>query len=216
MPASRKAILECGGLPPLCLRQEPQPPKTGRWDVRPVRRGQSGGKPPHSKIAQRSSPHPPVAHRLADGGHGEHSAGHDGRHARVPRAACCPCAVVLCSEDRYIIQQQCGGVEILDGPFDHAGIPGKGNGRPMELSPSKGAGVDLFTPITSQQGSERVWTDRGLNEPHGAVAEQHVHALGMAPVAWCRQTCENLVDREIAGFHPGKSTKSQAIREMSL
>jgi hypothetical protein len=50
--ASRKAILECGGLPPLCLRQEPQPTKTGRWDVRPV---QSGGKPPHSKIAQRSS-----------------------------------------------------------------------------------------------------------------------------------------------------------------
>ena len=62
----RKAILECGGLPPLSLRQEPQPPKTGRWDIRPVRRGQSGGKPPHSIIAQRSSPHPPVAHRLND------------------------------------------------------------------------------------------------------------------------------------------------------
>jgi hypothetical protein len=51
-PASRETILECGGLPPLWPRQEPSPPKTGCRGVRPVRRDQSGGKPPHSIIAR--------------------------------------------------------------------------------------------------------------------------------------------------------------------
>ncbi len=50
-PPRRRAILECGSLLPLWPRHEQKPAKTGGGVVRPVRRGQSGGKPPHSKIA---------------------------------------------------------------------------------------------------------------------------------------------------------------------
>ena len=52
-PPRRRAILECGSLLPLWPRHEQKPAKTGGGGCAACSCGQSGGKPPHSKIAPR-------------------------------------------------------------------------------------------------------------------------------------------------------------------